>query len=527
MQTLSARIAGRLAALLGTLAVTACADRAPTDPTLAPAGSAPAPAAPGHATGHSALEGAIAGQPAGVVPQISAVTGFGASSQVAASTIRSGGFPRMGDSYVVVSSGDAARYTTTGDVDAGTGCVDSRCDVGGVEFTLTLPRNATTIEVEYRYFSWDDEPSRDAFRIRFLPGAAPEGGTVPPAGCDGNAGCWEYSIHTEMDDGSAPAYGSFRWGKELRRLSIRVGAYAEQQVRLRFEASDDANPRFDSGVAIDNLRVYTNDANDRQAPRLGAMAVDPSPVPVNTASTVTVPVDDGSTGNSAIGGGEFIVDNATWLAMSVAGSGSSATLSGSVPATSSTGVRVLCARGYDILGNVSDPQCMEQAVYQPTQGNVSASGAYLSRPGAYLPDYSLEGRATFGLHTKTKPRSNTTSAKLRFVVVAGALEFQSRSIDYVVINGTRADVRGRGMLYVNGVPGLQQNRDGDYSYLFVGLDEVRDRRPHDRLRLKIWETKSGTLVYDSQRGETGSQDLWGDSATPLTDPASGGVVIRK
>jgi hypothetical protein len=82
-----------------------------------------------------------------------------------------------------------------------------------------------------------------------------------------------------------------------------------------------------------------------------------------------------------------------------------------------------------------------------------------------------------------------------------------------VVSGSRAQYKGTGTI----------NGSGGYSFLLTAVDgQVAGGGGIDRFRIKIWNTASGSLIYDNSSGA--SDDI--DSATPQM-LGGGSISIKK
>ncbi len=106
--------------------------------------------------------------------------------------------------------------------------------------------------------------------------------------------------------------------------------------------------------------------------------------------------------------------------------------------------------------------------------------------GAYKPDPTLEGKATFGFVSKYKRGATVPTGNTEFVFKAAALNFHSTHYDWLVVNqgGTRAQFKGSGT--INGM--------GDYKFMLWAGDG-----DPDTFRIRIWWEENGTehVVYDN------------------------------
>jgi hypothetical protein len=125
-------------------------------------------------------------------------------------------------------------------------------------------------------------------------------------------------------------------------------------------------------------------------------------------------------------------------------------------------------------------------VYDPSAGFVTGSGWIDSPAGAYKPDETLTGQATFGFVSKYKKGTSVPDGNTEFQFKAGDLNFHSSAYDWLVVTGSDY-ARFKGTGTINGA--------GEYKFrIWAG-----DGSP-DTFRIKIWtEDEFGveTIVYDN------------------------------
>jgi Mg-chelatase subunit ChlD len=167
---------------------------------------------------------------------------------------------------------------------------------------------------------------------------------------------------------------------------------------------------------------------------------------------------------------------------------------------------------YDIAVTVTDDDggsdtgnCGFVVVYDPDGGFVTGGGWIDSPAGAYPADPDASGRANFGFVSKYKKGATVPTGSTEFQFKAGSLNFHSDDYQWLVVAGRKAMYKGTGTI----------NGAGGYSFMLTATDASPDR-----FRIRIWETTSGTTVYDNQLGA-------GDAADPTTALAGGSIVIHK
>ena len=124
-------------------------------------------------------------------------------------------------------------------------------------------------------------------------------------------------------------------------------------------------------------------------------------------------------------------------------------------------------------------------VYDPSAGFVTGGGWINSPAGAYTPDASLGGKATFGFVSKYLKGATVPSGNTQFVFHAAGMSFHSSSYEWLVVNqaGTNAQYKGFGS--VNGVPG--------YQFMLWATDG--GKTGVDTFRIKIW--MGDYVLYDN------------------------------
>jgi hypothetical protein len=125
-------------------------------------------------------------------------------------------------------------------------------------------------------------------------------------------------------------------------------------------------------------------------------------------------------------------------------------------------------------------------VYDAAAGKVTGGGWFQSPPGASS-DPGFTGRANFGFNVQYKQGASVPTGQLEFHV--GRLSFHSSVFQSLVITGGAARLAGTGT--VNGRSG--------YSFLLTFVDGSRTGGA-DRIRVRIWNSTSGTVIYDSGAG---------------------------
>ncbi|MBI2852872.1 MAG: hypothetical protein HYX84_07215 [Chloroflexi bacterium] len=151
-------------------------------------------------------------------------------------------------------------------------------------------------------------------------------------------------------------------------------------------------------------------------------------------------------------------------------------------------------------------------VYDPSAGFVTGGGWISSPAGAYRPDQTLSGKATFGFVSKYQRGATTPIGQTEFQFHAAGMNFHSSSYQWLVVAGAKAQYKGTGTM--NGVSG--------YGFLLTATDgQASGGGGADKFRIKIWNISSGEVVYDN--AYESSEDI--DSANPQTI-GGGSIVIH-
>jgi len=177
---------------------------------------------------------------------------------------------------------------------------------------------------------------------------------------------------------------------------------------------------------------------------------------------------------------------------------------------SQAGVYTLQVTATDASGN-SARKSLTFVVYDPTVGFVTGGGWINSPVGAYQPDLTLTGKATFAFECKYKKGATVPDGNTEFKFQTGNLNFKSTSLEWMVIAGAKAQYKGEGTI----------NGAGTYKFILTAIDgDLLGKGKPDMFRMKIWDKATGKLVYDNKLGAS-------DTADPTTAIAGGSIVIHK
>lgn len=150
-------------------------------------------------------------------------------------------------------------------------------------------------------------------------------------------------------------------------------------------------------------------------------------------------------------------------------------------------------------------------VYDPEGGFVTGGGWIDSPTGAYIPDTTLAGKATFGFVSKYQKGATVPTGNTEFQFKVADLNFKSTSYDWLVVAGSKAQYKGTGTI----------NGAGNYGFMLSAIDaELTSSADVDTFRIKIWDKASGEIVYDNQIGAS-------EDAEPTTAIGGGSIVVHK
>jgi hypothetical protein len=147
-------------------------------------------------------------------------------------------------------------------------------------------------------------------------------------------------------------------------------------------------------------------------------------------------------------------------------------------------------------------------VYDPSAGFVTGNGWIVSPPGAYVPNPSLTGNATFGFVSKYTKGNNVPTGDTEFRFALANLGFKSTTYEWLVVSGARVQYKGSGQI----------NDAGNYRFILTAIDGKLNGG-QDKFRIRIWNNQGGGLVYDNQLNDP-------DSADPTTVIGGGKIVIH-
>jgi PKD repeat protein len=238
-------------------------------------------------------------------------------------------------------------------------------------------------------------------------------------------------------------------------------------------------------------------------PTAGAVLTTPSNVAVGTTVNTGVAFNDPGTNDTHTATINWGDGTTTASVTESTGAGTaSGTHAYSSPGVYTIAVTITDDNGGSVVATASS----YISVFDPNAGFVTGSAHFTSPPGADPALPASSGDAQVGLEVKYQhPTDTTPSGHADFKYKTDSLEFEATSFSWLVVeSSTKAYFGGVGT--VNGVSG--------YSFLV----SVIDGSP-DRIRVKIWNTSTNALVYDSQPAAP-------DNASATTPVDTGSIQIH-
>ncbi|MBP7716007.1 MAG: PKD domain-containing protein [Methanoregulaceae archaeon] len=290
---------------------------------------------------------------------------------------------------------------------------------------------------------------------------------------------------------------------------VRIFRYSEYdgttEILIPMWTVEDGIYTF-TAISPQGLSVFGLVGVHSQAPVMGIMVFPIDPIPVGSPVSVSAMFTDSS-------------DEETHTALWQWGDG---TESGGVIADgtktvtgshtySSPGIYIMTLTVTDSWGSASSVVADQYIViYDPSAGFVTGGGWIMSPEGAYAPDPTMTGKATFGFVSKYKKGATVPTGETEFQFKAGNLNFRSTSYDWLVVAGAKAMYKGTGTI----------NGEEEYGFMLTAIDgQIKGRDSMDKFRIKIWEKATDALVYDNQLNALDTDD-------PTTVISGGSIVIH-
>jgi hypothetical protein len=181
----------------------------------------------------------------------------------------------------------------------------------------------------------------------------------------------------------------------------------------------------------------------------------------------------------------------------------------------SAGVYSVVLSAWDAAARTGYSAPLLVAVYDAS--GFAVGGGWVESPaGSLYPgveEYAgVAGKAHFDFMARYPRGADVPTGHAAFQFKAGGLHFKSSTFEWLVVAGTRAQLKGEGRL--NGAAG--------FDFMLTCEDRaLRGKRQQERLRMKIWAQETGELVYDNYAGA----DDTGDLDTDGTLVRGGNIVV--
>ena len=164
-------------------------------------------------------------------------------------------------------------------------------------------------------------------------------------------------------------------------------------------------------------------------------------------------------------------------------------------------------------GGVGGPITVVIVVYNP-DSKVTGGGTANSPAGALAADPLASGIANFNLNPLYHKGDTTPSGQAKFTFKSAGLAFDSTALEWLVVTGSKGQLRGSGTI----------NDAGDYGFLLTVTDGgTGPGSGVDTFRMKMWDKSAGdAVVYDTTPG--GAEDI---DVSPTLPISGGSIVIHK
>ena len=184
---------------------------------------------------------------------------------------------------------------------------------------------------------------------------------------------------------------------------------------------------------------------------------------------------------------------------------------------------IVVSGNYAYVTNLDDGLIIFQL--NPERAFVTGNGWIYSPAGAYVPNPTLKGKATFEFDHKYKKGATIPADNVRFQFKIASMDFKAVRMDFkaihydwFIVSGPLAKYKGTGTINGVGKYGfLLSATDGDFNRDGTNKFRIKDT---DKFRIQIWDTTTNAIVYDNQMGDP--QD-----AKPTKKIGGGSIVIQK
>ena len=243
----------------------------------------------------------------------------------------------------------------------------------------------------------------------------------------------------------APVTGTFTYNPAAGNV-LRAGM--GQTLHVDFVPSDTTKYSAASKDVTINVLV--------PAPTINYIIVPLDPIPVSTPITT-------SAGVTYLGSLDTLIAEWNWGD----GSTSKSQISSNFETShvyNSPGIYTVTFTITDAEGRSETKEALDYVVVYDPQGGYVTGGGWINSPaGAYVPDNTLAGKATFGFVSKYEKGATVPTGKTEFQFKVADLNFHSESYDWLVVAGSQAKYKGTGTI----------NGEGNYGFMLSAVDGAR------------------------------------------------------
>lgn len=239
-------------------------------------------------------------------------------------------------------------------------------------------------------------------------------------------------------------------------------------------------------------------------PTVGVITAPTNPVRVNTTTTASANFTDPGVLDTHTAVWNW-GDNTTSTGTITENNGSGSVSGTHIYATA--GIYTVSVTVTDNHGASGTASYSSIIAYDPSAGSITGSGSFNSQAGAYVPNTTATGQLKFNVHAKYKGNNVAPTGKIKLDFKKANFSFDSTSLQWLVINGNKAQLKGTGTI----------NGSGNYAIFITGLDGAK-KGEADKIRIKITDS-SNSVIYDNQPGDP-------DTANPTTPITKGSLKIH-
>jgi len=336
------------------------------------------------------------------------------------------------------------------------------------------------------------------------PPTADAGG--PYVGFEGSPNTLSGSV-SDLDGDSVSISWGITWTGDATSCILTDDTTLTPSITCNDDATVTATLTASDGINTPVASVTTLEVGN-VSPTAGVVSTSPTMIAVGGTINTSVTVNDVGTNDTHTASIDW--DDTSTSAGTVTESSGSGTVSGSHVYTAPGVYTLSITISDDDGGQVVATAFSYIVVYDPEGGHVRSTAHYDSPSGAYTPedsgDADVTGDASIGMEVQYDNAGSTVpSGHADFRFRLADLEMDSTGISWLVVENTLTHAYFVGTGTVNGVSG--------YEFLV----SVIDGSP-DRVRVRVWETSSGTVIYDNQYNAP-------VDTAPLTATSSGQIVI--